>query len=279
MPGLNDGEWRRKATLQHYLTILVKSLNGESVAEIARSLKMEERSVQRDLEYVRNNWSGRVSGAPKANAPQLSSDDLLAKTSCARCGDTIDKYEYRVVVAASEVQDDRGGDGIPVHRSSFLKSFCDVCVATAETFEFRNPWKQMIELDAQSAHESSPSTEDVSHRWVSGHGDEGKGAGADCDPDDEEVGTADLEANMFSASSRTLPGPEPAGEATQKMRVLRYLNDPQSRGKMRAEMRDAARMWAEGRFSQREVAQKLGKDQATMSRWIKAVQVMAASPR
>lgn len=274
MPGLNDGEWRRKATLQHYLTILAKRMNGETVEEIAKSLKMEEKSVQRDLEYVKNNWSGRTS----ASAPQPSISDLMPKTSCAKCGDTIEAGEYRVAVAVTEIRPDEGFRE-PRRGPGGVKSFCDVCVATAETFEFRNPWKQMIELDAQSAHESSPSTEDVSHRWVSGHGDEGKGAGADCDPDDEEVGTADLEANMFSASSRTLPGPEPAGEATQKMRVLRYLNDPQSRGKMRAEMRDAARMWAEGRFSQREVAQKLGKDQATMSRWIKAVQVMAASPR
>lgn len=287
MAELNSGEFRRKATLQHYLTILAKRVNGEPIEEIAKSLKMEERSVQRDLEYVKNNWSGRT----PANAPQPSVSDLMPKTSCTRCNDTIEEGEYRVAVAVTEIRPDEAG-GKPRRGPGGVKSFCDVCVATAETFEFRNPWKKMIELDAQSARESSPSSEDAFHRSVTGRGgkESDKGATAYVDPqfdqNDDGLGQADKESVEFSEyvgpGQAAIKGDAPlivrTGESIRKETLSSFLKNPASRGTMKTKMREAASLYLEG-MGQSDIARKLNVDQGTVSRMIQGALKLANDAR
>jgi len=83
-----------------------------------------------------------------------------------------------------------------------------------------------------------------------------------------------LTPNHFSVSSGSPLG----GEASQRAKVLEYLNSPTSKGKLSAGARKELRMWAEG-ASQNEVERKLGVHQGTLSRKIKAALAAAYKGR
>jgi hypothetical protein len=214
----------------------------------------------------------------------------MPKTSCAKCGDTIEAGEYRVAVAVTEIRPDEGFRE-PRRGPGGVKSFCDVCVATAETFEFRNPWKQMIELDAQSVRSSSPPSEDAFYRSVAGRGgkDKEKGAGAYCGPErdpnsEPELGQADREAVEFSdhvgegqpAIKGDVPLTVRTVESVRRETLENFLKNPSSRGAMMPTMRQAVTLYVDGN-SQNEIARKIGKDQATVSRMIQGALKMAGA--
>lgn len=69
-----------------------------------------------------------------------------------------------------------------------------------------------------------------------------------------------------------------SGEAGQRTKLRDYLKLPESRGKLLPAVRAAATLWANG-LNQKEVAQKLGADQSTVSRRIKAAMAMANARR
>jgi DNA-binding CsgD family transcriptional regulator len=279
MPETDYRELERKATLQHYLTVLARSLDGDSPEQIALSLGWSEASVRRDLEFARGKWStARTSNGDahtKRGISQTLGEDQLERTTCALCNEAIHAGEYRVVLLAVEIghRNSGGGNGYVSGRGrSFSSSYCDVCVAEMPHFEFLNWWK--LRSDADATPSAGPATEDAAFRSVSVQGIAEK-ASADMDGtgDGDSLGEADIQANVLSSESPTRPGPELAGEAAQRARLASFLKAPTSRG-MRSDMRTAAKMWVEG-ASQNEVARKLGKDQSTVSRMIAGARKMA----
>jgi len=64
-----------------------------------------------------------------------ASIDPMGKTSCARCDDTIQAGEYRVVVMVAEMKPpDFEESYVPGRGFSEAKSFCDTCVAEMPVF-------------------------------------------------------------------------------------------------------------------------------------------------
>ena len=165
--------------------------------------------------------------------------DHMGKTACAQCGDGIDAADYRVVVKAVEKQPpDYKQTSSRGPGDSVSRAFCGVCVAEVSNFSLPNPWKPVVD----PANTSGP------HK-------------------------ADLEANLLTTNSPSRPAPESTGEASQRAHLLQFLNDPRAMA-MRSDMREVARMWAEG-ASLNELARKLGKDQSTISRIIQGARKMS----
>jgi hypothetical protein len=287
MTETNYRQLDRKATTQHYGTILFKRLNGESVKTIASSLKMEEASVQRCLAWAEKTWariiSPEVAAAEKTNAPQLSADDLMAKTCCAKCKDTIEVNEYRVVVSVHEMRLDFESGGIPHRSSTFLKSFCDTCSAEMTSLELPNFRKLMIESHARDASESSPPSEDAFHHSVSGRGGEDNGESEEGE-NEPGLNHADKESIEFSdhvgpgqaAVKGTVPLVVQTVEAIRRDTLRKFLKDSKSRGTMKQTMRDAVALYVDG-TSQSEIARKLKVDQGTVSRMIKGALQLAGA--
>lgn len=165
--------------------------------------------------------------------------EVMSKTVCAHCGDSIDAGDYRVAVTAVEMhplgskQSSSRGPAKPG-----LTAFCGVCVAKISSFPLPNPWKAIVDQ-----------------------------------PHTSGVNKPDLDASSTTSCSPGKASPESAGEASQRAHILKFLNDPRSMA-MRSDMRDVARMWAEG-ASLNEVARKLGKDQSTISRIIQGARKMS----
>jgi hypothetical protein len=284
MAETNYRELERKRTLQHYLTILARHWNGESINEIAKSLKMEGQSVQRDLEFIQKTYGATPKTPEVAGVDQWrieTSCDPMAKTSCSRCDGTIQAGGNRVFLMAVEM----GSDG---RGRSFSGSYCDSCIAEMPALELPNWWR--LQMDAGATPSAGPAEEDV-HGTFRKNGEailgrhrlrratsvqeiaQEKAASTDGQGDGDATNEADLEANVLSTDRPSRPGPEPAGEAAQRARLMTFLNNPKSRG-MRSDMRAVARMWAEG-ASQSEVARKHGKDQSTVSRMIAGARKLA----
>lgn len=165
--------------------------------------------------------------------------DQMGKTACAQCGARIEADDYRVGVIAVEMRaPDSKQSSSRGPAEPVLTAFCGLCVAKVSNFSLPNPWKPIV---------------DQSHT-----------SGAN---------KPNLEANLLANISPAKPSPESAGEASQRAHILKFLNDPRSMA-MRSDMRDVARMWAEG-ASLNEVARKLGKDQSTISRIIQGARKMS----
>lgn len=163
--------------------------------------------------------------------------DQIGKTTCGQCGSKIGAGDYRVAVTAVEMPaPDSKQSTSRRSNEPALTAFCAACVAKLSTFSLPNPWKPSI-------HQSHTTT----------------------------LNEPDPESNP--ASSPAIPPPESSGEASQRAHILKFLNDPRSMA-MRSDMRDVARMWAEG-ASLNEVARKLGKDQSTISRIIQGARKMS----
>jgi hypothetical protein len=91
--------------------------------------------------------------------------------------------------------------------------------------------------------------------------------------DDERVRSSEVVDPIASTSSPDYSyapsGSRSAGEASQRAKVLGYLNSSASKGKFPEDARKQLRMWAEG-ASQKEVERKLGVRQGTLSKRIRA---------
>lgn len=288
MPELDYKELNRKATTQHYGTILFKRLNGESVERIASSLKMEESSVQRCLAWAEKNWSRVISPGgdehARCGAPQLSIGDLIAKTSCAQCGDTIEADEYRIVVSVHEIDMQLEAGFSPKRITTDLKSFCDTCAADMPSLELPNLRKSIIDVKARDARESSPSSEDAFHRSVTGHGGDDDANGEDGD-DEPGLNRADKESIEFSdhvgpgqsAVKGDVPLTVQTVESIRRDTLGKFLKDNKSRGVMKETMRKAVTLYVVEGMGQGVIARKLGVDQGTVSRMIKAALNLAGA--
>jgi hypothetical protein len=215
MSEVNDGQMKRKATLQHFSTIFVKRTSGESVGEIARSLKMDEKSVRRDLLWLKEHWLAAWHREDKDQTADPAPSDLLPKTSCTGCNKTIEAREYRVDVMIREVCSD-DEDGRAQLGSVRLQSFCDNCVEGLVTFELPNHLRLAVKATQDWVLEPSPPSEDAVHRSVTGRGGKEKGNGltAHMDLDDDGRGQAGKEEIEFSEHV----GP---GQAAIKVDLLR----------------------------------------------------------
>jgi len=259
------------------MSVLIERLGGKKSEEIASSLKMTVESVDRDLEYVRKNWSSIFSPGYEKEESRIAKDAPLSvlriKADCYICGATIAATEDRVVVAVIEVVeeiDDRDGDanykcnGKTVQRGSggiidaawgkrrFLHC-CEKCSVTVREFNILNPTFSETEIISKRR---SP---EVQH-----------GLGL---PAVENLATPEMAEEPIHAGTLD----RPSGEDAQRAQLKAFLNDPRSRG-MRPEMRSVARMWVDG-LSGSEVARRLGKDQSTVSRTITAARNMAYASR
>ena len=264
-----------KQRKQHYMSVLIERLSGKKSEEIASSLKMTVESVDRDLEYVRKNWSPIFSSGYEKEESRIPKDAPLSvlriKADCHICGATIAATEDRVVVAVIEVVeeiDDRDGDanykcsGKTVQRGSggiidaawgkrrFLHC-CEKCSVTVREFNIPNP----------TFSEAGISSKGRSSEVQLGM----------------ELPTAEKLARPEVTDDPIHAGAFASGEDAQRAQLKTFLNDPRSRG-MRPEMRSVARMWVDG-LSGSEVARRLGKDQSTVSRTITAARNMAYASR
>lgn len=199
--------------------------------------------------------------------------DFLGKTACVRCGDEIDTGEYRVVVAVSEYRSDDYGR--PSRGSGFVIAFCDQCVATAPKLEVPNNFKVIVEDRASDAVTASPHGVDAleGKRAVSGHGGRVGEDQAD-EAGDEQIGAADREAVEFAAQRPPWQNPMPevplnlrSVESVRRETLRRYLASPASRGRMAPNLRRAVTLFVEGN-THRDIAQRLGKDQSTVTRML-----------
>jgi DNA-binding CsgD family transcriptional regulator len=252
-----------KTRRQHYVTILVERLSGKTPEQIAASLKMTAQSVDRDLGYVNREWSrifspNGVQIDPKTPQPPTVSS-WRTKAICCTCGANIAAEEERVLVAALELVNEiddgdadykrngvsvprgaRSADDIGVAKNQLLHC-CGKCSPEVSEFTICNP--AFVEKEQRGSLRAEEQKE------------------FDQLPDEKLV-----DKDSAAAAVRPLPAVRQSGEEAQKMLLDKFLKDPKSRG-MAAAVRTATKMWIDG-ASQNEIARKLGRDQATVSRMI-----------
>lgn len=207
--------------------------------------------------------------------------DFLARTTCRSCGDAIADGEYRVVVAVAAWQRDFEGGGHPERGHSYLAAFCDKCVSELPKLQVPNAFKHMVELDSRFyLAPSLPGCDALDgNRAISGHG--GNSDDLHSHGDDEVLGGADREANEFPTNR--VPWQDSAPEVPLNIRPLasvrrqtlrRYLSSPKSRGQIAPNARKALKLFVDG-CTQREIAHKVGIDQATVSRMLQSALKLA----
>jgi hypothetical protein len=250
----------KKARRQHYVTVLIERLSGKTPAEIATSLKMQVPSVERDLEYVRRNWSrifASDEGQTRPQPPQPTVSMWRTKAVCCNCGADIAARAERVLVAVFELTNEidvgdadytKNGikvsqevgdfEGFGVASSRFLHC-CEKCSPEVVDFRITNP--AFVEEQLRSGQSEQ-------HEALA---------------DDKTLGVP---------APLAFPGPQSV-DVNQKAIVERFLKDPRSRG-LRPDMRRVGTMWVDG-SNQNEIAQKLGIHQATASRMLAAVKQRA----
>jgi hypothetical protein len=299
----NYRELERKRTLQHYLTMFVRHWNGESVKEIAKSLKMEARSVQRDLEFIQKTYGD--AGAKPKTSKFAGMGEWKIETTCSACGAQIASGKDRLVIAALELTSEyddfiteyrrngvireQGGGGIAdVVGRHQLRHYCTQCSVKEPEFLISNPAFGESKIKPETAPATSQAPQDGPGVPEAVKID--LAAGDDRSFNEtfpERARSTDAMArstDMAAIGTRSGFGGDSlrvdakSGEAVQRARVLEYLNDHRSRSKMLPEVREAVRMWGEG-ARQDQVARKLAKDQSTVSRWIKTALKLASAPR
>jgi len=214
--------------------------------------------------------------------------DFLNKTTCARCGDTIEAGAYRVVVAVAEWEESGDFRTSPERGHSYIVPFCDTCVATTSKLEIANRFKGRVEARAEDVLTHSPSNQDAAHRMITGRGEEkknGKGGrrGGQVDAcmsrftedgdGGDPISAADREANEFPADlDHERIGRDAylqdLSRIEVKQGILRgYLASKRSRG-MKKDVRKAVTLYVVERRNQTEIARQMGVKQPTVSRWI-----------
>jgi hypothetical protein len=255
-----------KARRQHYVTVLIGRLSGWTSEQIAASLKMEARSVERDLEYVRKNWSIIFAPGDDPTPYKKSPTTSLWKTRavCCACRSVIEAGAERVLVGAFELtnkidtgdadyrrngrtvsQEIEDFEGMGVASSRFLHC-CVKCSLEVPDFRIGNP--AFVEEHLRSKAEMRESV---------------------------EIEPPNPEGQVEASDPQTTSAPR-AVDGDQKSMVDKFLKDPRSRG-MRPESRRVATMWVSG-LNQNEIAVKMNIHQASVSRMIKIVKNMAYAP-
>jgi len=255
-----------KRCQQHYMTIAIRRLSGDTPEEIAASLKMTLPSVKRDLGWIASNWSRRLLANGEEPSHQISQPKTaaswLAKAICCNCSAEIADGEGRLVITALEIvnQFDDGGDA-PYRKNGVLVPYaaasveevriparelmhcCEQCSSMVNEFIIRNPsFGQLAQRTAQTV---------------------------------SQDGAVEATEGMLIDGGRLTPAPD-SGEGAQKAQLDNFLKAPRSRG-MDQTMRKAAKMWVDGE-SQSEIAKKLRKDQSSISRILKAARQQAYAP-
>jgi len=260
---------------------------------------MEAQAVQRDLEFILQTY-GDAPAKPKT--PEFTSmGQWKIESTCSACGIRIAAGQDRLVIAALELthKDDKfttehREKGVLIEESRDeqvdvigrreVKHYCQACSVKEQEFLISNP--AFVEPEIASA--PSKTRQEGSEVMETVKGD--LAAGDDRSFNEtfpERAHSKDAMARSTGMAvigkrsgfgSDSLRVDAQSGEAVQRARVLEYMNDPRSKGKMLPDVRSAVRIWAGG-ASQSEVARKLGKDQSTVSRWIKTAQKMASAPR
>lgn len=283
LPETNFRKLHWKQVFQHAMTLLSPWMNGHSEREIAEMLGIREMEVRRDLEWAlelikqrESRWRGTK---PPESIPEI---DQMPATICSKCEGAIPCGEYRIAVLA--VACDRNSNGEDISEAIRKLTICGGCAVSMSEFTIVNDIKRTVEERAASLTLPSPPGTDALDNWraKTGHGelpsDDGPTAICDpkYDPGDEKSGRADAEAIELSEwggwgkpDRSELPSRLLRSTDSVRRETLRnFLMDrKRSWGKMQTRMRQAATLFVEGK-TQKEIAQQVGVDQATVSRMI-----------
>jgi len=215
----------------------------------------------------------------------------MDKTQCSTCGSEITEEDERTLVLIVELSpedSDDEGRTIPAgRRTSTTATYCDICKGKEPYFKINNPWYLLQSGRADPS--SGPASEDASYRSV-----QDKSLAARLTPEgnehDGDESLADTKDAIYTAVPISNPrskfhkisNPSPQApskidvELRQKETLREFLGSPQSRG-MRPQIRDAAKRWIAG-GTQAEIAQAMGIDQSSVSRYIKIALDLAKKP-
>jgi hypothetical protein len=252
-----------KTRRQHYTSILIRHLSGETPDQIAGALKMTLTSVERDLNWIRSNWSQRLSTNGKEPSHQAPDPEVaaswLANATCCNCSAKITAGEGRTVVTALEIvnRSDDGGDAL------YRKNGISVPGAAASVQDVRIPGRKLLYCCQECSTTvsefkiSNPAFGQLAQRVA------------------RETHNGAVEATRGKSIDDGSAVPD-SGEAAQKVQLDKFLKEPRSRG-IDPFMRTASRMWVDG-ASYSEIERKLGRERSYVTRKIKAARRLAFAP-